>query len=313
MNRHLTLEKNMRLRATLLAVATAGATFAVPAAAHAAAVPKQTLRLTAGAESAPGVWTSLRMDIGAHTSGKAYLDLSDSKGLREVVFQRYDSKTKKWSTLPEDSYGNTSIATVASTKAASVSLRFRPAPRDFWSVTPGAAVKSTVGASHFVGGRAINHASATTLVRTVTTKLTGVANSSTKRGVLHPFTLTTKNTTKRNLGAVGQDLQIAGSSKTKAASAKDFQLQQWKTDSQGHGSWKNLTLVNKGGRAVATGISPATKALAPGKTVTYKFRLAVRTTAVSGLNQVGLIVDTREGSQVIATSLADYWGSPNWD
>ncbi|MEY2244242.1 hypothetical protein [Streptomyces sp. BF23-18] len=301
----------MRLRATLLAVATAGATFAAPAAAHAASIPQQTLRLTAGAESAPGVWTSLRMDIGSHTSGKAYLDLS-GKGVPGAVFQRYVSKTKKWSTVPRDAYGNTSVATVTSTKAASVSLRFRPTALDFWTVKPGGSVKATVGATHFAGGRAINGASATTLVRSVTTKLTGVENASAKRGVLHPFTLTTANTTKRGLSAVGQGLWIGGGHGAKSATAKDFQLQQWKTDAQGHGSWKSLTLVDKDG-VQATGISPAGKALAPGKTVTYKFRLAVRTTAMSGLDLVGIRVTTVEGSQAIATTTGDYWGQPNWD
>ncbi|MEV6021214.1 MULTISPECIES: hypothetical protein [unclassified Streptomyces] len=296
---------------SMAAVTLALATTA-PAVAHAASVPQQTLRLTAGAESAPGVWTSLRMDVGPHTSGKAYLGLFGSNGVLDADFQRYDAKTKKWSTIPSDSYGSTSVATSTSSKAASISLRFRPAALDFWTVKPGGSVKATVTAAHFAGGRDINDASDTTLVRSVTTKLTGVKNSSTKRGVLHPFTLTTSNTTKRSLSAVGQGMWIVGAHKAKSATAKDFQLQQWETDSQGHGSWKNLTLVDKNG-VHATGISPAGKALAPGKTATYKFRLAVRTTALSGLNEVGVRVTTVQGSQAIATTVGDYWGQLDWD
>ncbi|MET9902388.1 hypothetical protein [Streptomyces sp. NPDC006446] len=300
----------MRLRAMLLAVATAGAASVAPMTAHAASIPQQALRLTAGAESAPGTWTPLRLDIGPHTTGHAYLGLF-SNGPLNAVYQRYDSKTKKWSTIRPDSYGAVSVDTVTSGKTASISLRFRPDA--LYNAKPGASLKAIVDASHFASGRNINDASAKTLIRTATTKLAGVKNPSTKRGVLHPFTLTTTNTTKRNYRALAQDMDILGSSKTKLATAKDFQLQQWKTDAKGHSAWQNLTLVNKNGAVKATGITPATRALAPGASVTYTFRLAVRTTATPGIDTVGIRATATYGSQPVAVALGDYWGVLDWD
>ncbi|MGW5278386.1 hypothetical protein ACWERI_02840 [Streptomyces collinus] len=74
-----------------------------------------------------------------------------------------------------------------------------------------------------------------------------------------------------------------------------------------------MTLTDEDGAVKVSGISPATKALAPGASLAYKFRLAVRTTARAGIDTVGIRSAATQSSQPVAVALGDHWGALEWD
>ncbi|GAB7029035.1 hypothetical protein AB0G35_12145 [Streptomyces sp. NPDC021749] len=251
-------------------------------------------------EAPVGLWTSSGVTLRTPVSkGTVRLDVTTHGfSAASLMIQRYVPKTHRWVDLDQRPVGSehpekgtfTFPVSVAASAGhpATVALRLQDIDR------PG---RMTVAASVNDGhGHTYRAPARSAVVDRPTTTVTGWPRGTAlvRGGAAKEFTLTVKNTTRRNYPALNAGYFAYGQGSGRAVEPKDLVLQQYVP---GHG-WQRVPLVpggcdpGMGAQLVPTAKSP----LAPGATAVYRLRLAVAGSAPVVSVDAGVAVGTGDTS-----------------